>query len=1043
MRKYFFLIIGIASCLTISAQKKKVETTPQLNKDSILMSNTKYRLIGPFRGGRSAAVTGSIKNKNTFYFGATGGGVWKTMDGGSNWKNISDKYFGSSIGVVAIAPSDETILYVGEGENSLRGNVSEGLGGMWRSDDAGRSWKNVGLKDGRHIIRVVIHPKNPDIVWVAVMGHLFGPNEERGIYKTIDGGKSWKKVLYVNNQTAASDLVMEPNNPSVFYAGTWKIQRTPYSLESGGEGSAIWKSTDAGETWKNISTNKGLPKGIWGITGIAVAPSNTDKIYAIIENEKGGLFVSENAGETWTLASNDNNIRQRAWYYSKVFVDPKNENKVYCPNVNFMFSTDGGKTFKSVRTPHGDHHDLWIDPEEPNRMIVADDGGAQISFDAGDNWSTYLNQPTVQVYRVSTDNAFPYRVLGGQQDNSAFRIRSRSYGRAITTDDFENAAGGESGYVVADPLNPDITYGGSYMGYLARLNHKTGEMRSINVWPDDGIGAGADVQKYRFQWNYPIFFSPHNSKRLYAAGNHLFVTENEGRSWEIISPDLTTNDKLKQAASGGPITKDNTGVEYYCTIFTATESEYEKDLLWTGSDDGLINVSKNGGKNWENVTPKNIPVGMMWNTLDADPFTKGGLYAVGTRYKSDDFTPYIFKTEDYGKTWKRIDNGINRMHFTRAIKADKKRKGLLFAGTEYGMYISFDDGLNWKSFQQNLPEVPITDLTIKENDLIVGTQGRSIYIIDDLSVLQQMNNLVADKNLHVFNTYDSYRMIGSGGRSFGGGQGMNNVGMNPPNGVAISYYAKNITDSTKASVSIYDKNKKMIKTFSTTSKDDKIEINEGMNQFVWDLNYPAAEKIPQGMIVWNGNISSPKAVPGKYTAMFKVGSDSVETQFVVKADPNYNVSQAEYDDQLNFLVTASDKFSEIIKALNNVKELRNQMNDFTSRVGKENPKEVKDLIADINKKLTSVEEALHQTKAKSGQDVLNFPIRLDDKLSGLYDNAYTGNGAPSKQVKEAYADIAGKIDVELNKLKDVISTELPKLNQLIRDKSLPVIGLKK
>lgn len=1043
MRKYFFLIIVVVSCVNISAQKKKVETTLQQNKDSILMSATKYRLIGPFRGGRSAAVTGSYKNKNTFYFGATGGGVWKTMDGGSNWKNISDKYFGSSIGAVAVASSDETILYVGEGENSLRGNVSEGLGGMWRSDDAGRSWKNIGLKDGRHIIRIVIHPKNPDVVWVAVMGHLFGPNEERGIFKTTDGGKNWKKVLYINNQTGASDLVMEPGNPSILYAGTWRVQRTPYSLESGGDGSAIWKSTDAGETWKNISTNKGLPKGIWGITGIAVAPSNTDKIYALIENEKGGLFVSENGGDSWTLASNDNNIRQRAWYYTKVFVDPKNENKVYCPNVGFMYSTDGGKTFKSIRTPHGDHHDLWIDPEDPNRMIVADDGGAQVSFDAGENWSTYLNQPTVQVYRVSTDNAFPYRVLGGQQDNSAFRIRSRSYGRAITADDFENAAGGESGYVVADPLNPDITYGGSYMGYLARLNHKTGEMRSINVWPDDGIGAGADVQKYRFQWNYPIFFSPHNSKRLYAAGNHLFVTENEGRSWEMISPDLTTNDKVKQAASGGPITKDNTGVEYYCTIFTATESEYEKDLLWTGSDDGLIHVSKDAGKNWENVTPKNIPTGMMWNTLDANPFTKGGLYAVGTRYKSDDFTPYIFKTEDYGKTWKRIDNGINRMHFTRAIKADKKRKGLLYAGTEYGMYISFDDGANWKSFQQNLPEVPITDLTIKENDLIVGTQGRSIYIVDDLSVLQQMNNSIADKNLHVFDTYDSYRMTGSGGRFFGGGQGMNNVGLNPPNGVAISYYTKNITDSTKAFVSIYDKNKKLIKTFSTSSKDDKMEVNEGMNQFVWDLNYPAAEKIPQGMIVWNGNISTPKAVPGKYTAMFKVGSDSVETQFTIKADPNYTVSQAEYDEQLDFLLKASDKFSETIKALNNIKELRNQMNDFSSRVGKDNPKEVKDLITEINKKLTSIEEALHQTKAKSGQDVLNFPIRLDDKLSGLYDNAYTGNGAPSKQVKEAYADIAGKIDIELNKLKEVVTTELPKLNQLIRDKSLPIISLKK
>jgi photosystem II stability/assembly factor-like uncharacterized protein len=1043
MKKNLFILLGVFICFSVSAQKKKVEIVAPQNHDSVLMSSVKYRLIGPFRGGRSAAVTGSFKNKNTFYFGGTGGGVWKTIDGGSNWKNISDKYFGSSIGSVAVAPSDETVIYVGEGENSMRGNVSEGLGGIWRSDDAGKSWKNLGLKEGRHIIRIVIHPKNPDVVWVAVMGHLFGPNEERGVFKTTDAGKTWKKVLYVNNQTGASDLVMEPGNPSVLYAGTWRVLRTPFSLESGGDGSAIWKSIDGGETWKNISSNKGLPKGTWGITGIAVAPSNTDKIYTIIENEKGGLFVSENAGETWTLVSNDNNIRQRAWYYTKVFVDPKNENKVYCPNVGFMYSTDGGKTFKSLRTPHGDHHDLWIDPEDANRMIVADDGGAQVSFDAGENWSTMMNQPTVQVYRVSTDNAFPYRILGGQQDNSAFRIRSRSYGRAITINDFENAAGGESGYVVADPLNPDITYGGSYMGYMARLDHKTGETRSINVWPDDGIGAGADVQKYRFQWNYPIFFSPHNPKKLYAAGNHLFVTENEGRSWEKISPDLTTNDKVKQAASGGPITKDNTGVEYYCTIFTALESEYEKDLLWTGSDDGLIFVSKDAGKNWENVTPPNVPAAMMWNTLDADPFTKGGLYAVGTKYKSDDFSPYIYKTEDYGKTWKRIDNGIQKMHFTRALKADKKRKGLLYAGTEYGMYISFDDGANWKPFQQNLPIVPITDLTIKENDLIVGTQGRSIYIMDDLSILQQLNNSIANKNLHVFKIHEAYRMIGSGGRFFGGSQGMNHVGTNPPSGVVIPFYAKSVTDSTKASVSIYDKNKNLIKTFSTNSKENKIEVNNGMNEFVWDLNYPSAERIPQGMIIWNGNISSPKAIPGNYYALFKVGNDSVETEFTIKADPNYKVSQKEYEEQLSFLLTASEKFSETIKALNNIKELRNQMNDFSARVGKDNPKDVKDLITEINKKLTSVEEALHQTKAKSGQDVLNFPIRLDDKLSGLYDNAYTGNGAPSKQVKEAYTEIAGKIDVELNKLKEVISTDVTKLNQLIRDKSLPVIGLKK
>ena len=567
----------------------------------------------------------------------------------------------------------------------MRGNVSEGLNGIWRSDDGGRTWKNIGLKEGRHIIRIVIHPRDPNTVWVAATGHLFGPNTERGVFKTTDGGKTWKKVLYVNDLTACSDLVMEPGNASVLYAGMWRVIRTPYSMESGGEGSSIWKSMDGGETWTNISTKKGLPKGIWGIVGIAVAPSNSDKIYAIIENKDGGVFVSNDAGETWTQTSSDNNVRQRAWYYSKIFVDPKNENLVYCPNVNFMRSRDGGRTFQGIRTPHGDHHDLWIDPEDGNRMIVADDGGAQVSFDGGDNWSNYNNQPTAQIYRVTTDNSFPYRILGAQQDNSTIRIKSRTYGSAITEQDWQSTAGAESGFVVADPLNPDVVYGGNYGGYISRLDHRTGENRSVNVWPDNPMGAGADVLKYRFQWNFPIFFSPHNPKRLYTAGNVLFVTENEGASWEAISPDLTTNDKSKQASSGGPITKDNTSVEYYCTIFTATESSVEKDLLWTGSDDGVISVSRDAGKNWENVTPKDAPKWMMWNCVDVDPFKKGAAYFVGTRYKSDDFTPYIYKTEDYGKSWKLITNGIEKMHFARCLRADQKRPGLLYAGTEYGM----------------------------------------------------------------------------------------------------------------------------------------------------------------------------------------------------------------------------------------------------------------------------------------------------------------------------------------------------------------------
>ncbi len=1044
-------ILSAFFCLTLVtlsvAQKKKTASTTPVAAEAQEISyfkNLQYRLIGPFRGGRAAAVTGSYKNKNTFYFGATGGGVWKTTDGGSNWTNISDKYFGGSIGAVAVAPSDESTIYVGEGENTLRGNVSEGLGGMWKSDDGGKTWQNIGLKEGRHIIRIVVHPKNPDIVWVAVVGHLFGPNEERGVYKTTDGGKSWKKVLYVNNQTGASDLVMEPGNPKVLYAGMWRVLRTPYSLESGGDGSGLWKSMDGGETWKNISANKGLPKGTWGIVGVAVAPSNTDKIYTLVENEKGGLFMSEDGGDTWTLRSSDNNIRQRAWYYTKVFVDPQNENLVYCPNVNFMISRDGGKTFSSpYRTPHGDHHDLWMDPENGKRMIVADDGGAQISFDAGMNWSTMMNQPTVQVYRISTDNAFPYHILAGQQDNGAFRIKSRTYGSSISNADLENAAGSESGYVVADPLNPDITYGGNYHGMLERLDHKTDESRMINVWPIDNMGAGADVAKYRFQWNYPIFFSPHNPRRLYAAGNHLFVTENEGRSWEMISPDLTTNDKSKQGPSGGPITKDNTTVEYYCTIFTAAESPYEKDLLWTGSDDGIINVSKDAGKTWENVTPKDCPKWMMWNCVEADPFKKGAAYFVGTRYKLDDYTPYIYKTEDYGKTWKRIDAGINRMHFTRALRADKKKQGLLYAGTEYGMYISYNDGASWSKFQLNMPTVPITDMTIKNNDLAVGTQGRSLYILDDLTPVQQYNPSNERKNLQVFAPAPAYRIQSGGGfRGFGAG-GEKNVGQNPPGGATIIFYLKSAPDTMKGTITVMDKTKTKIKTYSTTGKDNKIELKEGLNSFSWDLNYPEGEKVPEDVILWNRARMVPMAPPGEYYAKFKMGSDSAEVPFTILADPNYNVSQADYEAQFSFLRKAQAKFDEVMLAQKEMTDIRKQMTDFTGRIGKDCPKEIKDMTDSIGKKLTPIEEALHQTKAKSGQDVLNYPIKLDDKLSSVYRTASVGNGAPAKQVLEAYEVVAGQIDAELAKLKAITDSDLPKLNAMIRDKGLPVITPKK
>ncbi len=676
-------------------------------------------------------------------------------------------------------------------------------------------------------------------------------------------------------------------------------------------------------------------------------------------------------------------------------------------------------------------------------MIVADDGGAQVSFDGGDNWSTMMNQPTAQFYRVTTDNSVPYRILGAQQDNSTVRIKSRTSGAGITERDWEVTAGSESGHVVADPLNPDIVYGGNYGGYLARLDHKTGENRAIDVWPDNPMGAGVDVQKYRFQWNFPIFFSPHNPKKLYTAGNHLFSTENEGASWEKISPDLTTNDKSKQASSGGPITQDNTSVEYYCTIFAATESALEKDLLWTGSDDGLIHVSKDGGKNWENVTPPDAGKWMMWNCVETDPFKKGTAYFAGTKYKSDDFTPYLFKTSDYGKTWTKITNGINNMHFTRAIRADRKLAGLLYAGTEYGMYISYDDGANWKSFQLNLPIVPITDMTIKDNDLIIATQGRSFWVIDDLTIVQQKSNSITAKNLHVFPINDAYRTEGGGRRRRGAGGTEPNMGANPPAGTVINYFLKGTTDSSKHSITIMDKMGKPIKTFSKNAKEltDKLDYTEGMNQFAWDMNYPPAEKA-DGMILWNGAIGSAKAAPGKYSARIKYNNDSVDVPFVIKADPVYKMTETDYDAQVGFLLQVRDKFSEIQIGIKNIRTVRTQINDLNGRIDTKANKDIKQMGDSINKQLTKIEEALYQTKSKSGQDVLNFPIRLNDKIAGLYNVASSGYAPPSKQVRETFADLSGQADVQLAKLKTILDNDLKQYNKMINEKQVPVIGIK-
>ena len=1034
MKKILFLAVCIffSANAKVNAQKK----VTQVSNDNF--SAVKWRNIGPFRGGRSAAVTGVADKANLFYMGSTGGGVWKTTDAGSTWQNISDGFFGGSVGAVAVSESDNNVMYVGMGEKTVRGNVSSG-DGVWKSENAGKTWRHVGLSNSRHIPRMRIHPKNSDIVFAGVMGDLYKPTQDRGVYKTTDGGETWRKVLFSNENAGVVDLIIDPNNPRVLYATTWNVRRTPYSLSSGGDGSALWKSTDEGETWTNISTNKGLPGGIWGITGVTVSPVNSDIVYALIENKKGGVYKSTDAGETWRLINAERKLRQRAWYYTRLYADTQDEDILYVLNVRYHKSTDGGRTYKTYNAPHGDHHDLWIAPEDNQRMIIGDDGGAQISFDAGENWSTYMNQPTSQFYRVTTDNHFPYRILAAQQDNSTVRISHRTDGRFISESDWSSTAGGESAHIAVDPLNDDIVYGGSYGGFLTRVNHKTGDTRAINVWPDDPMGHGAEDFKYRFQWNFPIFFSPNNKKRLYAASNHLHATDNEGQSWKLISPDLTRNDPKTLGPSGGPITKDNTGVEYYGTIFAATESAYEPGLIYTGSDDGLVHVTKNNGETWDNITPKKMPEWMMINCIEVDPFTKGGAYIVGTKYKSGDYKPYIYKTENYGKSWELIVNGIGNEDFTRALRADPKRKGLLYAGTERGMYMSFDDGKNWESMQLNLPIVPITDLAIKEDNLIAATQGRSLWIIDDLTVFHQLDKNVAKKEMFLYKPKDAYNLSGGRGRT------SRTAGTNHSGGVNMYYYLKDLEDKDVVSITISDANDNVIKTFSTKPnkdlKEGKLNAKEGNNIFNWNMMYDGAESV-KGMILWWASLSGPMALPGTYKATLKLNDAHQSQQFTILKNPVSEATESDMKAQFDFINDINTKMTEIHKALKNVKKVRSQVGLLKKSIAdKEANKELIDFADKLVKDMTTIEETLYQTKSKSGQDPLNFPIRLNNKLAHLNSLTRVGNYAPTDQAIAFKNEITATIDVELAKLYQLFDNEVKTLNQKVKESNINLIQI--
>jgi photosystem II stability/assembly factor-like uncharacterized protein len=1020
-------------------RKKRGSEQPSYNES--LYDGMEWRLVGPFRGGRAGTVSGVPNDPNLYYMGTAGGGVWKTTDAGNTWECISDGYFGGSIGAVAVSESDPNVIYVGEGEQTLRGNVSSGKG-VWKSLDAGKTWQFIGLKDSEHISRIRIHPNNPEIVYVAAIGNLWKPNETRGVFRSTDGGKNWEKVLYISDKAGAGDLIMDPNNSRILYAATWEMSRNGYRMDSGGPDSRMYKSTDAGDTWTDISTHSGLPGFPWGIVGITVSPVDSNRVWAIIEAEDGGVYRSDDAGKTWEKINSNRALRQRAWYYSRIYADTQNKDKVYVMNVSYGVSTDGGKTFTLKNAPHGDHHDLWIAPNNNQRMVIADDGGAQISNDGGNNWTTYYNQPTAQFYRIATDSIFPYRIYGAQQDNSAIRIAHRSPGNSITEADWEPTAGGESSHLAPDPKNNQIVYGGTYKGYMNKMDHTTGQTLSTNVWPDNPAGSGAEVMKYRFNWNYPVTFSRHNSNVLYAGSNFLHKTTDGGQSWKTISPDLTRGLPETIKSSGGPITQDNTGAEFYSNIFVISESEIEPNVIWTGSDDGLIHVTKDNGTTWENVTP---PAGMspqlnMINCIDPSPFDKGTVYVAATAYKFGDYTPYLYKTVDYGQTWQLITNGIKDTDYTRAIRSDKTRKGLLYAGTEWGMYISFNDGSSWQPFQLNLPITSIRDLHVRDNDLIAATHGRSFWMIDDLTPLHQLSDTVAKSDFYLFKPDASYRIYQSNGKP-----DVKKEGQNHPNGAIINYYLQNLQETDTVELAILETNGKVIQEFSNHAKENKLNpaatkkltVKKGGNRLIWDMRYPGFQAF-EGMIFYSSPNVGPKAVPGDYKVRLTVNGKVKDQTFTIVKDPRLTNTQKDYEDQFNFLMKVRDEVTRANQAIIKIRNIKKDL-AYVKEKTKDNP-EMQDLISSYEEKLSKIENNIHMTKNQSRQDPLNYGIRINNRLAFLLADSQRGDAPPTQQAQAFFKQVVGELNVELDALNSLIADQTGKINAKISENNIKIIA---
>lgn len=993
--------------------------------DPAYLEGMEYRFAGPTRGGRATAVTGVADKPFLFYMGATGGGVWQTDDAGTSWKNISDGQIKTgSIGAIAVAPANRNIIYVGTGSACARGNVSPGIG-MYKSIDAGKTWEHIGLPQAGQIGKIEIHPQNPDIAYVAALGQIFGPNKERGVYRTMDGGKSWEQVLFVSDSTGAIDLAMNMDNPREIYAAMWRAERKPWTMIDGGRQGGIWKTMNGGNTWTKLEG--GLPTGLLGKIGLAISPANPNRIWAIIlaaEEEDAGLYRSDDAGKSWSRICRDHKLRQRGWYYAHITAHPTDENTVFVNNVDFFKSIDGGNTFsEEISSPHGDNHGLWINPTLTDVMIQCNDGGACVTLNGGKSWTDQLNQPTSEFYRVTVDNQFPYRLYAGQQDNTSISVPSHDPGGITDTENWFDAGGSESADVGVNHHNPDIIWAGSYSGEISILNRGTGQIREVTAYPHYTEGTRQRDLKYRWQWNFPIVVSSYNPDVVYHAGNIVFKTTNNGQTWEKISPDLTRKLDQYHDIPGGPIQHDGTGVEIYSTVFALEESPHQEGELWAGTDDGLVHITKDGGKSWTDITPKGLPYECTINKIELSTHAQGRAFIAVHNYRYNDFKPYVLRTNNYGQSWELLTNGKNGIpenHFVRAIAEDPDRKGLLFAGTEFGLYVSFDDGVHWQSFQNNLPHVPITDIEIHEKDLVMSTQGRAFWVLDDLTPLHQVTMEVAQKEKFLFQSRPAYRTTISGFRPL------------------INFYIKDApSPDEKIQLEIFDDQNRLIRVYNNKSKNrlNKIKIEKGLNRFTWDLRHSGPELVSNLVTMVIGNPApGPFAVPGKYTAKLTIGNWNATTPVEVLPDPRWtDVTPEAYKEQLEMCLEIREIISISQKCIENIRAVKEQMASISeySQI-----KEVEDLSKQLQEQLTSVEDQLIQNKAEVSQDNINYPRVFSNRIGRLYSVVVQSHNRPTDGAKERFEDLKVLYKNIREAYDQVMKHTISTFNQIISEKNI-------